>query len=105
MQDFHAALDYWCAAGTNIMAADSGTVLKAEWHPSYGYYILIDNGAGMATLYAHCSSILTSVGASVNKGDVIGLVGMTGSATGNHLHLEVRINGERVDPLGYVSPG
>lgn len=100
--DYHAATDIACAQNTPIYAADSGKVLRAEWHWSYGNYVLIDHGGGLSTLYAHCTSLATSAGASVNKGQVIGYVGQTGSAWGYHLHLEVRVNGERVNPAGYV---
>lgn len=102
-QDFHGAVDVACPAGTNIMASSAGTVIRAEWHYSYGYYVIIDHGNGISTLYAHCSALLTSVGAQVNQGDVIALVGCTGSATGDHVHVEVRVDGQRVDPNGYIA--
>lgn len=100
--DFHAAVDIACSAGTNIMASSGGTVMRAEWHWSYGYYIIIDHGGGISTLYAHCSALLVSVGTQVNQGDVIALVGSTGSSSGNHVHVEVRVGGSRVDPNGYI---
>lgn len=101
--DFHAAVDIACDAGTNIMASSGGTVIRAEWHWSYGYYIIIDHGGGISTLYAHCSALLVSVGAQVNQGDVIALVGSTGSSSGNHVHVEVREGGSRVNPNGYIN--
>lgn len=85
------------------MASSGGTVIRAEWHWSYGNYVIIDHGDGISTLYAHCSALLVSVGAQVSQGDTIALVGMTGSADGNHVHVEVRINGQRVDPNGYIA--
>ena len=100
--DYHAATDIACAQNTPIYAADSGKVLRAEWHWSYGNYVLIDHGGGLSTLYAHCTSLATSVNQYVNKGQVIGYVGQTGKAYGYHLHLEVRVNGERVNPAGYI---
>lgn len=100
--DYHAATDIACAQNTPIYAADSGKVLRAEWHWSYGNYVLIDHGGGLSTLYAHCTSLATSVNQYVNKGQVIGYVGQTGNAYGYHLHLEVRVNGERVNPAGYI---
>lgn len=103
--DYHQATDMPCASGTSIFAADSGKVLRAEWHWSYGNYILIDHGGGISTLYAHCSGLNVSAGQTVNKGDVIGFVGETGYAFGAHLHFEVRVNGTRVDPEGYVNLG
>lgn len=100
--DYHAATDIACAQGTPIYAANSGKVLRAEWHWSYGYYVLIDHGGSISTLYAHCTSLAVSVGQTVEKGQTIGYVGQTGSAYGYHLHLEVRVNGERVNPAGYI---
>lgn len=91
--------------GQNIYAAQSGTVITAyndgSWHGGYGNYVVIDHGGGLSTLYAHCVSTAVSEGQVVNKGDVIGYVGQTGWATGNHLHFEVRVNGVATDPLGY----
>ena len=103
--DFHAATDIACAQGTSIYASDGGKVLRAEWHWSYGYYVLIDHGGGLSTLYAHCTSLAVSAGQSVQKGQTVGYVGQTGSAYGYHLHFEVRVNGERVNPAGYVPLG
>ena len=100
--DNHRAVDIACAQGTSIFASDSGKVLRAEWHWSYGYYVLIDHGGGLSTLYAHCTSLAVSAGQTVNKGQVVGYVGQTGNAYGYHLHFEVRVNGERTDPSGYV---
>ena len=101
----HYALDVAIAYGTPIYAANDGTVLTATWHSSYGYYIVIDHGNGISTLYAHCSSLKVSAGQTVTKGQTIGGVGSTGYSTGNHLHFEVRKGGVRVDPLGYVKKG
>lgn len=101
----HYALDVAIAYGTPIYASNDGTVLKAEWHYSYGYYILIDHGNGRSTLYAHCSSLNVSAGQQVAKGQTIGGVGSTGFSTGNHLHFEFRVNGGRQNPLNYVKKG
>ncbi len=101
----HYALDVAIAYGTPIYAANDGTVLTAAWHSSYGYYIVIDHGNGISTLYAHCSSLKVSAGQTVAKGQTIGGVGSTGYSTGNHLHFEVRKGGVRVNPLGYVKKG
>ncbi len=100
----HYALDVAIAAGTPIYATNAGTVLISGWHSSYGYYILIDHGNGMASLYAHCSALLVKAGQTVTKGQTIGKVGTTGFSKGNHLHFEIRKNGVRVDPLGYMAP-
>ena len=99
----HTGTDIACAEGTPILAAAGGTVTVANgldsWGGSYGYYIQIDHGGGLETLYAHCSSICVTTGQQVQSGQVIGYVGHTGRATGSHLHFEVRANGNRVNPL------
>lgn len=99
----HTGTDIACAEGTPILAAADGTVTVANgldsWGGSYGYYIQIDHGGGLETLYAHCSSICVATSQQVQAGQVIGYVGHTGRATGNHLHFEVRANGNRVNPL------
>ena len=93
-------------AGANIYAAQSGTVITSYsdggWHGGYGNYVVVDHGGGISTLYAHCSSTAVYEGQTVSKGDVLGYVGMTGWATGYHLHFEVRVNGTAVDPFGYT---
>lgn len=101
----HYAVDVPVAYGTPIYASNDGTVLKAESHSSYGYYVLIDHGNGRSTLYAHCSSLAAVAGQTVSKGQVIGYVGSTGFSTANHLHFEFRINGTRTNPLDYVKKG
>ena len=103
----HTGTDIACAEGTPILAAADGTVTVANgldsWGGSYGYYIQIDHGGGLETLYAHCSSICVTTGQQVQAGQVIGYVGHTGRVTGNHLHLEVRVNGSRTDAMSYYS--
>ena len=103
----HTGTDIACAEGTPILAAANGTVTVANgldsWGGSYGYYIQIDHGTGLETLYAHCSSICVTTGQQVQAGEVIGYVGHTGRVTGNHLHLEVRIDGNRADVLRYFT--
>ena len=100
---FHYGVDIGMAMGTPICAVKDGTVTTSV-HGSggYGYYIIIDHADGVQTLYAHCSELLVSVGDEVKKGDVIAKVGSTGRSTGPHVHFEVRINGECVDPLPYI---
>ena len=103
---YHGALDLCTYGGTygkNISAAESGKVITASYHWSYGNYVVIDHGNGLSTLYAHCSSLAVSSGQSVSKGQTIAYVGSTGYSTGPHLHFEVRINGSRVNPAGYIS--
>ncbi len=100
--DYHRGIDIPAPQGTPIVACNSGTVIKATWHYSWGNYIVIDHGGGYATLYAHCSRLLVSEGDNVSRGDLIGKVGETGNAFGAHLHLEFSINGKLVNPLNYV---
>lgn len=103
----HTGTDIACAEGTPILAAADGTVTVANgldiWGGSYGYYVQIDHGGGLETLYAHCSSICVATGQQVQAGQVIGYVGHTGRVTGNHLHLEVRIDSNRVDAMQYFT--
>lgn len=103
----HTGTDIACAEGTPILAAADGTVTVANsldsWGGSYGYYIQIDHGGGLETLYAHCSSICVTTGQQVQSGEVVGYVGHTGRATGNHLHLEVSVDGNRADVLRYFT--
>ncbi len=87
--------------GTNVLAADGGTVLTSAYSSSYGNYITISHGNGYTTLYAHMSSRLVSQGDTVSQGQVIGLVGSTGISTAAHLHFEVWDNGTRVNPLSF----
>src|SRR5438132_2973514 len=98
----HAGIDIGVPYGTPIHAAASGTVVLAAWTGGYGNYTCIDHGGGLATCYAHQSSFAVSAGAQVVQGQVIGYVGSTGHSFGPHLHFEVRINGNPVDPLGYL---
>lgn len=98
----HAGIDIAVPVGTPIHAAASGTVVLAGWVDGYGNYTCIDHGGGLATCYAHQSSLAVSVGGHVTQGQVIGYSGNTGHSTGPHLHFEVRINGTPVDPLGYL---
>ena len=101
----HTGTDIACAEGTPILAAADGIVTVANgldsWGGSYGYYIQIDHGGGLETLYAHCSSICVTTGQQVQAGEVIGYVGHTGRVTGSHLHLEVHVNGSRTDAMRY----
>ena len=101
----HTGTDIACAEGTPILAAADGTVTVVNgldsWGGSYGYYIQIDHGGGLETLYAHCSSICVTTSQQVQAGQVIGYVGHTGRATGSHLHLEVHVNGSRADAMSY----
>ena len=103
----HTGTDIACAEGTPILAAADGIVTVANgldsWGGSYGYYIQIDHGGGLETLYAHCSSICVATGQQVQAGQVIGYVGHTGRVTGSHLHLEALINKTRVDAMNFFT--
>ena len=98
----HWGIDIAANYGANIIASDSGTVIISEYSSSYGEYIVIDHGNGITTLYAHMSTRLSGVGSSVSKGQVIGYIGTTGVSTGPHLHFEVSVGGEKVDPIPYL---
>lgn len=103
---FHTGIDITGGGvyGANIVAAESGVVILASSHYSYGNYVIIDHGGGYSTLYAHASSLLVSVGQAVHKGQAIAKVGSTGNSTGPHLHFEVRVNGAHKNPSGFVHP-
>ena len=98
----HAGIDIAAAEGTTIAAAATGRIILAQYAGNCGNMITIDHGGGLATNYCHLSQIFVGVGQDVARGQAIGAVGMTGDATGPHLHFEVRIDGRPVDPLGYL---
>lgn len=101
-QIFHTGIDIGVDEGTPVHAADSGTVVYSGWMDGYGYAVVIDHGNGISTLCAHNSDLAVSEGQSVSKGAVIAYAGSTGNATGPHVHFEVRVNGDPVNPLGYL---
>lgn len=101
--DYHLGIDLACAANTNVYAANAGTVIESQYHYSYGNYVLIDHGGGIATLYAHMNERWVSAGDTVVQGQQIGLVGTTGSSSGYHLHFEVRENGTVTEPRNYIN--
>jgi murein DD-endopeptidase MepM/ murein hydrolase activator NlpD len=98
----HEGIDIAASTGTPIWAAAAGSVIYAGWLGGYGNLVVVDHGNGLATAYAHASSILVSVGQSVSQGETVSLVGSTGNSSGPHLHFEVRVNGSAVDPLLYL---
>lgn len=100
----HRGIDIPAPGGTPILAAHSGTVLISGWNDSFGNQVLIDDGAGLSTRYAHMTATAVSPGQPVTAGQVIGYVGSTGDSTGNHLHFEVSVGGVLTDPLGMVVP-
>lgn len=105
--EYHNGTDIVAPNGTQILAAAAGTVTIANgidsWGGNYGYHIKIDHGNGLETLYAHCSAICVTPGQQVQQGEVIGFVGSTGNSTGNHLHFEVWMSGERTDAMSFFS--
>lgn len=101
-REFHEGLDIAAPMGTPICAADSGTVVHSGRYAGYGNLIIINHGNGYQTYYGHCSKLYVSAGQSVQRGQKIGAVGMTGQATGPHCHFEVRVNGVQQNPLKYL---
>ncbi len=99
----HRGIDVACPVGTSVVAADGGVVIASSWAGSYGYRVIIDHGANVSTLYAHCNSLLVNVGDQVYKGQTIAYSGATGRVTGPHLHFEVRLNGNYQNPRNYVN--
>ena len=99
----HRGTDIPAPEGTPILAAHSGTVLVSGWNDSYGNQVLLDNGTGLSTRYAHMTQTAVTAGEAVTAGQVIGYVGNTDDSTGNHLHFEVMQNGVRVNPMDMVS--
>lgn len=99
---YHTGLDIAAPGGTPIQVAADGTVTYAGYHYSYGNLLIVNHANGVQTYYAHCSQLYASVGDWVAQGQVIGAVGSTGNSTGNHLHLEVRVNGTAQNPQNYL---
>ena len=98
----HTGLDIAATTGTPIKVVADGTVTFAAYSGSYGYLVKVDHGNGVETWYGHTSKMLVKEGQAVKAGDTIALVGSTGNSTGPHLHFEVRINGEHVNPQKYL---
>jgi murein DD-endopeptidase MepM/ murein hydrolase activator NlpD len=101
--EFHRGQDYSAACGTEVFAAAGGTVTYSEWHPwGGGNRVEVDHGNGLVTTYNHLSASKVKVGQKVERGELIALVGTTGSSTGCHLHFEVEVNDNVVDPLPWL---
>ena len=96
-------MDIGAPTGSYIIAANDGIVTKSTYSYSYGNMVMIDHGGGVSTLYAHGSEIIAQVGDTVKRGTAIMKVGSTGWSTGPHLHFEIRINGQTIDPYSYVT--
>jgi murein DD-endopeptidase MepM/ murein hydrolase activator NlpD len=101
-QEFHTGYDIPGSYGTNIVAAESGTVIAARYVNGYGYTVMIDHGGGLVTLYGHNSKLVVSAGEKVSRGQTIAKCGSTGNSTGNHCHFEVRLNGKHTSPKPYL---
>ncbi len=99
---FHYGMDFTAPAGTDVYATGNGTVIAVlASQRGFGKHIIIDHGLGYTSVYAHLSEFKVRVGQKVQRGDVIGLVGSTGTSVANHLHYEIKINGVNVDPVNY----
>jgi murein DD-endopeptidase MepM/ murein hydrolase activator NlpD len=101
----HKGIDLATPVGTPVHAPADGVIGRAEWFSSYGLYIQIEHGGELQTRYGHLSRLNVAAGQFVHKGDVIGYVGTTGRSTGPHLHYEVRVAGESVNPMPYMVEG
>lgn len=99
---FHTGIDFGVPTGTPVRASDRGTVIYAGWYGGYGYTVIVNHGGGITTLYAHNSRITVGVGQKVQRGQVMAASGSTGLSTGPHVHFEVRVNGQPVDPRRYL---
>ena len=98
---FHAGMDFSAHPGTDVYATGDGTVVKMGWETGYGNLIIVDHGFGYQTWYAHLQGFRTKLGKRVVRGEVIGAVGSTGKSTGPHLHYEVHVKGQVVNPVNY----
>ncbi|GAB4536324.1 MAG: hypothetical protein Kow0063_21660 [Anaerolineae bacterium] len=104
--DGHRAIDIGAPYGSPVYAARAGTVTRSGWaRTGYGYTVIIDHGQGLVSLYSHMKGQWVQPGEWVERGQLIGEVGSTGNSSGPHVHFEVRVNGERVNPLDYLPPG
>lgn len=103
VETMHTGVDISAPMNSSVVAAQSGTVIYANWYGGYGKVVILDHGGGYTTLYAHNNNLLVTVGQTVIKGDQIAKSGSTGFSTGPHVHFEVRIDGEYVDPIPYVT--
>lgn len=101
-KNYHKGVDIGMPTGTEILAGQDGIVTTASYDSGYGYYIVLDDGAGLVSKYAHCSVLLVSAGQTVKTGDVIAKVGSTGNSTGSHLHLEIIKDGQYLNPLYFA---
>ena len=101
-RDFHQGIDFEADTGDDVYAAAAGRVTFAGRQKAYGKIVIIDHGNDVSTVYAHLSETAVRRDQRVEAGEMIGKVGVSGNATGSHLHFELRISGEAVDPLDYM---
>jgi murein DD-endopeptidase MepM/ murein hydrolase activator NlpD len=103
-RSLHAGIDIAAPTGAPVYAAADGVVVKSQsgWNGGYGNVVIVDHGSGIMTLYGHNSSLASSYGQEVKRGDVIAYVGNTGNSTGPHCHFEVRVNGVPQNPRGWL---
>ena len=99
----HKGVDLAMPTGSPIYATADGVISRADWYSGYGLYVAIEHGGELQTRYGHMSRLNVEAGQQVKKGDIIGYVGTTGRSTGPHLHYEVRIAGEAVNPVPYLN--
>jgi murein DD-endopeptidase MepM/ murein hydrolase activator NlpD len=100
---YHKGIDWATPIGTTVCASSGGVVSKAGWASGYGNVVYIDHPNGLQTRYGHLSKVKVKVGQKVNQGSVIALSGNTGVSTGPHIHFEMRLNGEAVNPAKYLN--
>lgn len=101
--EFHAGIDIANTIGTPVVAAADGKVVQSAWDEGYGNFVQIDHGNGIITIYGHNSRNNVSIGQNVKKGQVISYLGSTGRSTGPHVHYEVRVNDQAVDPIRFMA--
>jgi len=101
-RSYHKGIDIAASYGTSIKASASGKVILAGSYNELGKTVIVDHGNGITTVYGHTSKVLVKKGQTVKKGAVIAKVGSSGRSTGSHLHFEIRINGEPIDPFKYL---
>lgn len=99
---YHPALDIAAPYATSILAIAPGTVVSAGWNGSYGYQVVINHGNGIIASYSHASALYAKVGQKVSQGQAIAAIGSTGNSTGNHLHIEISVNGSKLNPMAYI---
>jgi len=101
---YHKGIDIANDRGTDVWAADGGTVIYADWATGYGWFVKIEHDNGDVTCYAHLKKFIVEVGDKVSQGDIIGYMGNTGISSGPHLHFEVRLDGDKkVNPTKYLT--